>query len=113
MHSGKAVDVTEWLHPPIFKNFGDDVKDKCLFLHSILEALFVTIHHERNMHKTNEKKILCAHHALAFLYNVRKSNCCNDFSLLFGLLCVSYGAGKQFINILRSLGLSLHCDTVE
>ena len=36
----------------------------------------------------------------------------NDFVLFFVMLCISYGAGKQFINMLSSLGLSLHWDTL-
>jgi hypothetical protein len=28
------------------------------------------------------------------------------------LLCISYGAGKQFVGMLQSMGLSLHWDTM-
>ncbi|CAB4033757.1 Hypothetical predicted protein [Paramuricea clavata] len=112
IRGGNFKDTTELLHPSILKDFGDEVREKCPLLHSIVEALVITSHHERNVHKTNEKKVLCGHHALALLYNIRNSNCCNDFPLLFGLLCVSYGAGKQFINMLQSIGISLHFDTI-
>ena len=56
--------------------------------------------------------MLCGYQALALLLNVRNSNCQNDFPLLFRLLCVSYGAGKQFINMLQSIGFSLHFDSM-
>ncbi|KAK3727617.1 hypothetical protein QZH41_006001 [Actinostola sp. cb2023] len=36
----------------------------------------------------------------------------NDIQLLFGLLCMSYGGGKQCINMLNSIGLSLHWDSL-
>ena len=112
IRAGDGTDSAELLHPSVFKDFGDDVREKCPLLHSIVEALVLTSQQERNVHKTNKKKVLSGHHALALLYNIRNSNCCNDFPLLFGLLCVSYGAGKQFINMLQSIGVSLHFDTM-
>jgi hypothetical protein len=59
IHSGNVKDTTELLHPSIFKDFGDEVREKCPLLHSIVEALVITSQHERNVHKTNEKKVLC------------------------------------------------------
>ena len=110
IRGGDGTDSAELLHPSIFKDFGDDVREKCPLLHNIVEALLLTSQQERNVHKTNKKKVLCGHHALALLYNIRNS--INDFPLLFGLLCVSYGAGKQFINMLQSIGVSRHFDTM-
>lgn len=108
----KAVDVAEIIMPSLFKNFVDAVEEKCPLLRNIIETLVINNHQERNVHKTNEHKVLCGHHALALLLNVRNSKSSNDFPLLFGLLCFSYGAGKQFINMMQSIGISLHFDSM-
>lgn len=111
LRSKKAEDVD--INPSLFKDFSKAVKDKCPFLTSIVEALVIGSNNcERNTHKIADKKVLCGYHALALLLNVRNSKCFNDFPLLFGLLCFSYGAGKQFINMLKSVGISLHFDTM-
>ena len=110
IHSGK--NDTELIKPSLFKDFSLAVGERCPLLKNIIETLVVSNACERNVHKTNEKKMLCGYHALALLLNVRNSNCCSDFPLLFGLLCLSYGAGKQFINMLQSIGISLHFDTM-
>ena len=105
-------DVDE-LITSMFKEFVDAVKERCPLLRNIVETLVVSNPTgERNVKKTNEQKVLRGHHALALLLNVRNSKCRNDFPLLFGLLCMSYGAGKQFINMLQSIGLSLHYDSM-
>ena len=108
MRSCQDVDLGEVITPSLFNEFVDAVKERCPFLRNIVETLVVTNATERNVLKTNEQKVLCGHHALALLLNVRNSKCMNDFPLLFGLLCVSYGAGKQCINMLQSTGISLH-----
>ena len=112
VRSCQDVDVAELITPSLFKDFVDAVKERCPLLRNIVETLVVNNLAERNVHKTNEQKVLCGHHALALLLNVRNSKCLNDFPLLFGLLCVSHGAGKQCINLLQSIGISLHYDSL-
>ena len=87
------------------------VKEKCPLLTCILFAL-VTNDVERNTVLTNEKKMTKATHVLNFLSCIRSSRNHNDFALLFGLLAISFGAGKQFVLMLHSMGLSLHWDTL-
>ena len=111
LRSNKAEDFD--MDTSLFKEFTETVKNKCPFLTSIIEALVIGSNSsQRNTHKTAQSKLLCGHHALALLLNVRNSNCFNDFPLLFGLLCISYGAGKQMVNMLKAIGLSLHFDTM-
>lgn len=112
VRSNRVVNVTKLITPSVFKKFADDVKEKCPLLRNIIESLVVSNPQSKNRLKTNDHKILCGHQALALLLNVRNSNCMNDFPLLFGLLCVSYGAGKQCINMLQSIGFSLHFDSM-
>ena len=111
VRSCQDVDLGEVITPSLFNEYVDAVKERCPLLRNIVETLVVTNATERNVHKTNEQKVLCGHHALALLLNVRNSKCTN-FPLLFGLLCVSYGAGKQCINMLQSIGSSLHYDSL-
>ena len=112
VRSQMTSDANELITLLLFKNFADSVQEKCPLLRNIVECLVISNPNERNVQKTNEHKLLCGHHALALLLNVTNPNCCNDFPLLFGLLCFSYGAGKQFINMLQSIGLSLHFDSL-
>ena len=110
LHSNKAEDFD--MDTSLFKEFTETVKNKCPFLTSIIEALVIGSNScQRNAHKTAQSKLLSGHHALALL-NVRNSNCFNDFPVLFGLFCKSYGAGKQLVNKLKAIGLSLHFDTM-
>lgn len=44
--------------------------------------------------------------------SVRDERCKNGVRLLLGLVCVTFGAGKQFMNLLNSIGLTPHWDTM-
>ncbi|CAB3996362.1 Hypothetical predicted protein [Paramuricea clavata] len=99
--------------PDLFNAFCTQVnKEKCPLIDSILETICTTANSEKNVRKTNELKFKCASHALASLLHIRSSKDSTDFLLLFGLLCISYGAGKQFVNMLNAIGLSLHWNTI-
>ena len=96
----------------MFVSFLDEISRTCPLITSIVGCLVGSNKQERNIHKTAHYKLLCASQSLVVLLNIRNSRAMNDFVLLFGMLCISYGAGKQFINMLSSLGLSLHWDTL-
>ena len=96
----------------LINDFVSNIQDHCPLINSILESLVESGKPERNVLKTNEFKFKCASHALAALLNIRSSRTSSDFTLLFGLLCISYGGGKQFINMLNSIGLSLSWNTM-
>lgn len=98
--------------PDVFNALFTQVKENCPLIESILKTIVETSTSEKNVRKTNELKFKCASHALAALLHIRSSKNSTDFSLLFGLLCISYGAGKQFVNMLNVIGLSLHWDTM-
>jgi len=87
-----------------------NIQDHCPLINSILENLVESGKPERNILKTKEFK--CASHALAALLNIRSSKTSSDFTLLFGLLTISYGGGKQFIIMLNAIGLSFSWDTM-
>ena len=98
--------------PALFQEFTKAVQENCPFIHEVIEALVVSNLHERNVYKTNSHKMLCGLQSLAFMVNIRNSKARNSFPLLFGLMCISYGSGKQFIDMLQSMGLSLHWNTM-
>ena len=89
----------------------EDIEKKCPLIFSILQTLLVADVRKR-VHKTPEHKLKCGVNALALLLSVGNQKFSNDVRLLFGLLCISYGAGKQFINMLNAIGLSPHWDTM-
>ena len=96
----------------LFTSFLDEIIENCPLITSVIECLLVFNRKERNVNKTGAYKMLCASQSLSVLLNIRNSRAMNDFVFLFGILCISYGAGKQFINMLSALGLTLHWDTL-
>ena len=104
-------DVESYISKRIFPQLLENAEEHCPLLYSILQTLLVSDARKR-IHKTPEYKLKCGVNALALLLSVRNKKFTNDVRLLFGLLCASYGAGKQFINMLNAVGLSSHWDTM-
>ena len=100
-----------FIHEQVFSKLLEDVEDRCPLIFSILQTLLVADVRKR-VRKTPEHKLKCGVNALALLLSVRNQKFSNDVRLLFGLLCISYGAGKQCINMVNAVGLSLHWDTM-
>ncbi len=107
----KESDVQDVFKKDIFTNLHNNFEEKCPLLHSVLQTLLVTDKRQR-VYKTPEYKLTCGVNALSLLLSVRNQKCKNDVRLLLGLVCVSYRAGKQFINLLNSIGLTPHWDTM-
>ncbi len=63
----RTLDAEDIIDPSLFKDFKETL---FRILTSIIEALVIAWKSERNTTKTVEKKVLCAHHALALLPNV-------------------------------------------
>lgn len=96
------------IHERIFSQLLDKVEQKCPLIYSILQTLLVSDTRKR-MHNY---KMKCGVNALASLLSVHNQNFTNDVRLLFGLLCITYRAGKQFVNMLHKIGLTPHWDTL-
>ena len=105
---GSSQEAYDSVSPSLLQEFTKAVQERCPLIHEVIETLVISNQQERNVHKTNSHKMLCGLHLLAFMVNIRNSNARNSFPLLFGLLCISYGAGKQFTDMLQSMGVSLH-----
>lgn len=112
IRTGSSLQSFENIHPALFKDILAEVGANCPLIHEILETLVVTNPRSRNILKTNNHKMMCALQLLGFMSNIRNSNARVCFPLMFGILCISYGAGKRFIDMLQSMGLSLHWNTM-
>ena len=112
IRDGSAQEAFDNISPSLFQEFAEAVKEKCPLIHEVLEALVVSNPVQRNVLKTNSHKMLCGLQTLAFIVNIRNSKARNCFPMMFGLLCISYGAGKQFIDMLQSMGLFIHWNTM-
>jgi hypothetical protein len=95
----------------IFNDLLNVFQEKCPLLHSVLQTLLITDKRKR-VYKSPEYKLTCGVNALSLLLSVRNKKCRNDVRLLLGLVCVTFGAGKQFMNLLNSIGLTPHWDTM-
>ena len=107
----KSTKTGTVINQKIFHDLLENFEDKCPLLHNVLETLLVTDSRKR-IHKTQEHKIMCGVNALALLLSVRNQKCKNDIRLLLGLVCITYGAGKQFVNLLNAIGLTPHWDSL-
>ncbi|XP_066290643.1 uncharacterized protein [Branchiostoma lanceolatum] len=96
----------------LFSQIASALPDECPLIHSILQTLVVKDDRSQNKVKTNAFKMKSATHALCALLDLRSSRASNDVTILFGLVSVSYGAGKQFVTLLQHLGLSESWDTL-
>lgn len=98
--------VTEALsaqHLGLVENFEQECP---LMIDDILKTLLISESARRSMIKTLQHRKKCGINALTCLLSVRNQRCENDINLAFGMICVTYGGGKQFINMLHAIGLT-------
>ena len=107
----KDPDVGGVFNTNIFGDLLETFEEKCPLLFDLLQTLLVTDHRQR-VHKTPEYKLTCGVNTFALLLSVKNKKFSNDIRLLFGLVCITFGAGKQFVNLLNAMGLSPHWDTL-
>ena len=101
-----VVDIAETFDPMLFSNILHKVQQQCPTIANILEQLVLSRNTTRNTLKTADMKMKASIHLLASLMDVRDQHAGNDFPILFGLLCLCYGAGPSMIHIMQHLGLS-------
>ncbi len=105
------VDDKDVVDSSFFDQLLDKFVEKCPLIHSVLQSILITDNRVR-VHKTLEYKLTCGINALYLLLSVGNQKCRNDVRLLLGVVCVSFGAGKQFVNFLNAVGLIPHWDTM-
>ena len=75
------------------KKLVTDIKMRCPTITNILQQLVISSSTSRNTIKTESMKMKAAVHLLSSLLDVKDRHSKNDIPLLFGLLCLCYGAG--------------------
>ena len=91
----------------LLETITNKIEKDCPFLHNIINTMIIdesTI--GCNKIETPAKKHKRAIQHLSSLLQICSKFSENDLSLLFGLVCISYGAGQKFITFLNKLGLS-------
>ena len=102
----KSRDISNVFNLLLFQRLLVDVKNPCPTITAVLETLVLTYNAWRNVLKTENMKMKAAIHLLASMIDIRDQHCKNDIPLLFGLLCICYGAGPSMIQMLQCIGLS-------
>ena len=106
-------EISDVLCDEVFSKLLEQFEEICPLIYSVLHTLLLSGSDLRQrVHRTPRYKMTCGVHNLVLLLSVRNQKFSNDIRLLFGLLGVTYGAGKQFINMLHSIGLTPHWDTM-
>lgn len=100
-------DLVGIFDPSLFNKLLNKFKTECPTISNILEQLVLSVNASRNTIKTSAMKMKAAVHLLSSLLNVRDQRSGNDIPVLFGFLCISYGAGPSMIGLLQHLGLSV------
>ena len=104
---GKEIlDLTDKFDPLLFSNLVRRLRDECPTITNILEQFVLTYNTSKNKKKDANMKMKAAVHLLASLLDVRDQRGGNDIPVLFGLLCLCYGAGPSMIGMFQHLGLS-------
>ncbi|KAK3754178.1 hypothetical protein QZH41_020604, partial [Actinostola sp. cb2023] len=106
LRSNDAKDLITVFNPLLFETMIGKLKRNCPTIMSILEQLVLSANVTRNTMKTPRMKMKAAVHLLGSLMDVRDQNANNDIPILFGLLCLCFGAGPSMIGLLQRLGLS-------
>ena len=71
IRSGSSLDSCDNISPSLFKEFLEEVNEKCPLVHGMLEALVISNPVSRNILKTNAHKMLCGLQTLGFISNMR------------------------------------------
>ena len=100
------MESEESINLELFHQILNGVSEKGPLVYEMMESLVISNPRSRNIFKSNMHKILCGWQTLGFMSNIKKTRNC--FTLMFGLLHISFGAGQRFINMLQSMDLSLH-----
>ena len=104
LKTNEVVDLLDKIHPSLFNQMVEKMKKGCPLITNILEQLVLTSNASRNKKKTVSMKMKASVHLLSSLMDVRNQKAGNDIPLLFGLLCLCYGAGPSMIEVLQHLG---------
>lgn len=101
-----VTDLSSKLDSMLFTKLYQNLNRECPTITNILEQFVLSYNASRNTKKTIEMKMKASVHLLASLMDVRDQRAGNDVPVLFGFLCLCYGAGPSAITVFQHLGLS-------
>ena len=88
----------------LFSNLSTKLTEQCPLLFEIIESLLLV---SSDGHTQTGRRVHSASHAMAILCSLSSQKLTNDFKILFTLLCISYGAGMRFVELLNHVGLTV------
>jgi hypothetical protein len=91
----------------IFNELPSNVKEKCPILYDVMDTLFL---HKKDGRDISKLRVKSAVHSLAILVSLKSQKIQNDFKIMLTCLCISFGAGMRFVNMLNHLGLTVSWD---
>ena len=92
-----------------FKELPSNLTERCPILYDVLDTLFL---HKEDGRDVSELRIKSSVHSLAILISLKSQKIQNDFKIMLTCLCISFGAGMRFINMLNHLGLTVSWDKI-
>jgi hypothetical protein len=101
-----VTDLKSKFDSMLFTKLVENLHRECPTITNILEQLVLSFNASRNTKKTIDMKMKASVHLLASLMDVRDQRAGNDIPVLFGFLCLCYGAGPSAIAVFQHLGLS-------
>jgi septal ring factor EnvC (AmiA/AmiB activator) len=101
-----VTDLKSKFDSMLFTKLVENLHRECPTITNILEQLVLSFNASRNTKKTVDMKMKASVHLLASLMDVRDQRAGNDIPVLFGFLCLCYGAGPSAIAVFQHLGLS-------
>ena len=102
LKSGLRTETEIKIDGTLFANLSQTMREQCPLIYEIVETLLLTTSEGRI---ATGRRVHRASHALAILCSLKSQRLSNDFKLLFTLLCISFGAGMRFVNVLNHVGL--------
>ena len=106
MREKNVTDLKSKFDSMLFTKLVENLKRECPTITNILEQFVLSYNASRNTKKTVEMKMKASVQLLASLMDVRDQRAGNDIPVLFGFLCLCYGAGPSAIAVFQHLGLS-------
>ena len=100
LHLGFKTDTEFQIDGSLFSYLTTLLTEECPLLFEVVEHLFLISSGEKAEKVQTGRRINSASHALALLYSLRSTN---DFKILNTLLCISYGAGMRFFEMLNHI----------
>ena len=92
----------------LFANLSQTLREQCPLIYEIVETLPLTTSEGRI---ATGRRVHSASHALAILCSLKSQRLSSDFKLLFTILCISFGAGMRFVNVLNHVDFTVSWKT--